>query len=91
MTSEQSQQLFNIVEATAMHAQNNIYTLTGAADWPILVAMTSVLGVLLCVMIAMIGFMWRDLSNSQRNDIEKLWKGMSDCQAECCPRGRAKQ
>jgi len=50
------------------------YTLTGAADWPMFMAMGSFIGVLIALMIAMVGFMWHDL----RNQILKWDEGLKD-------------
>jgi len=37
------------------------YTITGAADWPLLLTIGGVLGAVLMMLIAIIGFMWRDI------------------------------
>ncbi|HKI46918.1 MAG TPA: hypothetical protein VKA08_16435 [Balneolales bacterium] len=64
----------------------NKYTITGAADWPILAAVGGLL-------IAILGFMWRDLRSAMKDlkresraDIDTVWAAMRDCQHDCCPR-----
>ena len=84
MTPDQFAQLLTVLKQIVARP----YTLTGAADWPLLA--------FLCVVIfALIGLMWRDLraliqSNKTSNEKEtdKIWKALSDCQSECCPRGK---
>ena len=70
------------------------YTLTGAADWPMLVICGGCLGGML---VALICFMWKDLSgkiDGYKTDNEKshdlIWKSQQECQKECCPRGKEK-
>lgn len=76
-------------------SKQQMYTLTGAADWPILLVVGG-------VMLGMIGFMWRDLGNkieSHRKDWKEalaahialddkdhqlLWKAHRECQEDCC-------
>lgn len=92
MNPEQISQLLNLLERIA--ARN--YTLTGAADWPILVAVGGLL-------IGIIGMMWADLRTSikesrrewqeamkeHRVENEKnsniLWEALRHCQDDCCP------
>lgn len=93
MTPDQFAQLMTLLEKIVSRQ----YTITGAADWPILVAIGAVL-------ISMGAFMWVDLKNTIKDnrgesrdelkkhidddekDHEKLWKAFSDCQSDCCPR-----
>ena len=93
MTPEQFQQLLVVLQKIAERQ----YTITGAADWPILAAV----GGALCAVLA---FMWLDLRSSMKEHryewqrtIEKhedengkavdlLWQAHRDCQTECCPR-----
>lgn len=75
------------------------YTLTGAADWPILVALVGIL-------VGMIGYMWHDLkrtighlhtdagrierecrAHAEKED-DKIWRAMRDCQKDCCLKDR---
>lgn len=93
MTPDQFSQLLTILKQIVARQ----YTLTGAADWPLLA--------FLCVIIfALIGLMWRDLRSliqgnktesddkiktikeEFRKDIDKLWQAQRDCQNDCCPR-----
>ena len=75
------------------------YTLTGAADWPILAAMATVL-------VTVIAWMWIDLKATIRDgrsewktelatfktehdkEHDRLWQAHRDCQIDCCPRGK---
>lgn len=78
MTTEQFTQLLIILQKIA----DKSYTLTGAADWPMLVAMGGML-------VLLIGCMWADLRGKfAANDQEhnRLWRAHMDCQDECCPR-----
>jgi hypothetical protein len=43
------------------HIPSMQYTLTGAADWPILAAMCGVLAFIGVIFVALVGFMWKDL------------------------------
>lgn len=80
LTQEQFQQLLIVLRQIA----DKQFTITQAADWPMLVAMGGMLAVLL-------GCMWMDLrgrftANDREHD--KLWQSQSDCQADCCSRGK---
>ena len=95
MTPEQLERIVHALEKLA--TKNQPYTITGAADWPILVALGFIL-------VSLIGFMWRDLrgyikdnrsdwkealtehksESKKENDI--IWAAMRDCQSDCCPR-----
>lgn len=62
------------------------YSITNASDWPMLAFM-------MVIIMALIGFMWRDLgskltSDKQENKAEhdRIWSAMRDCQDDCCPR-----
>lgn len=79
---------------------SNKYTITGAADWPILVIVG---GSLIGVLIALIGMMWSDLRTTMKDhkgdwqvaltkheiadskELEKLWSAMQHYQEECYP------
>lgn len=92
MTQEQFS-LF-LAAITKLGEVKTAYTITGAADWPILVALAAIL-------FAMIGYMWHDLKNSLKGLTEetsrveresrdfaekednKIWAAMRECQAEC--------
>jgi hypothetical protein len=95
MTPEQFNQLLELLEKMA----DRTYTLTGAADYPILLALCS-------VFLALGAFMWVDLKNTikenksewrdeldkHREDNERghdlIWSAMKDCKADCCPARR---
>jgi len=82
MTTEQFSRLITAIESLV----NKQYTISGAADWPMLIAIGSLL-------IAVIGFMWIDLRskldagrNDTRKEFDAIWQAMKDCQDDCCPR-----
>jgi len=84
MTEENIARLINAIESIA----NKQYTISGAADWPMLIAIGSVL-------LTVIGFMWIDLRGKltegrtdTRKELDTIWQAMKDCQSECCPRGK---
>lgn len=86
MTPEQITRLLDVLERIASKSQS--YTLTGAADWPLLLAIGF-------VVMALVGFMWRDLRETMQSnkvsaekDIDNIWNGMRDCKADCCDRAR---
>ena len=67
-------------------APSAVYTITGAADWPLLVVLGGAVVALIC-------FMWADLRSTMKEnrtdaktDIDTLWKAMRECQDDCCPR-----
>ena len=87
-----------------LDALNNIatkmshsYTITGAADWPILMVAGGLI-------VAMVAFMWRDLRSllkenkvewqkaladhkiDNEKEINNLWSAMRDCKDDCCSR-----
>jgi len=96
MTPEQIQQ---IIAALRDIATMKPYTITGAADWPLLLVVGGIL-------VAVLGAMWVDLRSTMRegrcewqkavnehgDELDKqvsiLWQSMRDCQADCCPRGK---
>ena len=98
MNPEQFSQLLRLLEKIVSQQ----YTLTGAADWPILVIVGAAFS-------AVLGFMWRDLRTVIKDnrsewkvELEKykaenvkehdnLWKAHYDCQHECCPRRKENQ
>ena len=98
MTPEQFEQIRKLLETVALNmSHTGKYTITGAADWPILL----VIGGLLTTAI---GLMWADLRanikegksewraalEQHKADNEKnfdlVWQAHRDCQHECCPR-----
>lgn len=99
MTPEQFTRLLDVLEQLATMKQ---YTLTGAADWPILVVVGGLL-------IAAVGAMWADLRNSIREgrcewkqDLERhseenrrsfdtVWRAHRECQEDCCNKNRKEQ
>lgn len=81
MTPDQFRELLQVLERIA----SKQYTITGAADWPILL----VLGGLL---VSVLGFMWHDLRGQLRDhkddnekDIDLIWEQQRRCQDKCCP------
>ena len=80
MTAEQFAKLLELMSQSR-------HTITGASDWPMLVAMVSLFGVML---LGLIGLMWADLRGKFCENTEehlRLWKAQGDCQDDCCPRG----
>jgi hypothetical protein len=81
MTPDQIHQLLQLLGKIAERQ----FTITGAADWPILAWMCMGFG-------AMLGLMWIDL-RSDRNERkeenekehDKLWHALRDCKEDCCP------
>lgn len=89
---------FNQLLAALSKLADRPYTLTGAADWPILAFM-------LVIFIGVIGWMWRDLKatikdgrqenkadlseykQTHSEEHKNLWQALKDCQGDCCPRG----
>jgi hypothetical protein len=98
MTTEHIQQLLLLLSKIA----DKPYTITGAADWPILAVVGGIL-------LAVIGAMWADLRaamkegreewRQQLNEVEAkndrahdlVWEAMRDCQSDCCPRKRGRK
>ena len=94
MTPEQFARLLEMLDKHLQRSEH--YTLTGAADWPIL----AVIGGLL---IGVIGCMWRDIRTTVKEirtewkaDLDKheieagkqfdhAWAALRDCQGDCCP------
>lgn len=88
---------FRVLVALLEKLLNRQFTLTSAADWPLLVVVGTAL-------VGLIVFMWVDLrtivkDNRQdamkeisdvkvhaEKEIDDLWRAMKDCQNECCPR-----
>lgn len=64
MTSPETQQIADALQAIAAKLTPPTYTITGAADWPILLALGGVVSFLLVVLIAVVGFMWKGLESS---------------------------
>lgn len=95
ITPAQFEQLIHALQSLA--ETPSTYTITGAADWPMLL----VIGGLLLSAIAM---MWADLRSklsNNKSDIDKeiselkanntrshdlIWEAMRNCQEDCCPR-----
>lgn len=93
MTPEQFQKLLELIERLI----SKQYTITGAADWPIIVVLGGGL-------VALIVYMWIDLRSvvkdnradwrselaehkqANEKEFDLLWKAQHDCQSECCPR-----
>lgn len=86
MDHDQFEQLLDVIQEFA--TKSSSYTITGAQDWPMVLAMGGVLMIVL-------GAMWADLSNklvSNKNEnakqVDMLWEALRECQDDCCPRGR---
>jgi len=94
MTQEQVAVLLKLLERIA----DRQFTITQAADWPILLFATGIFA-------AMLGFMWRDLGKKfdshaeslreyKADDVrehDKLWSALRDCQDDCClPKGKGR-
>lgn len=99
MATDQIEPLItSIAELTkALHplAKPPVYTLTGASDWPLLMAMGGIL-------LAVLGFMWVDLRNTFKDhvgknekDLQELWnqfrthekyveQEFKECKEKCC-------
>ena len=95
MTPEQFSQLLAVLRALA----DKSYTISGAADWPMLLTLGGLL-------MAAVAAMWADLrskltdhrtvavaelkdmkaENEKGHDL--LWEAMRACQDDCCPRRR---
>ena len=82
-------QLFSLLEkiASGLTAKQP-YTLTGAQDWGMLLALFGVIVFLLAIIIAMIGFMWTSSSTKQEKDVDDIWTEIKRCQDHCCEFGR---
>lgn len=101
MTAEQVNHLLvmlgKIAEKLSMQPP---YTISGAADWPIL---AFVGGGLASVIVTLIAFMWLDLrsvvkehrglwrdeldrhDHNNKEQIDHLWAEIRRCQEDCCP------
>lgn len=88
MDAEQINRLLDLLEQIA--EKSTTYTLTGAADWPLLVFLCGIL-------FALIGTMWWSIlaavktnKEDTTRDIDNIWKGMRDCKNDCCPHLRTR-
>ena len=97
MSQEQIDALIRALSGISSSLSKRDYTITGAADWPILL----ILGGLI---LSLVAFMWRDLRtvwNDSRTDwrekilehkiendknFDLIWAAHRDCQNDCCPR-----
>ena len=95
MTAEQFSQLLSVLKQLA----DKQYTISGATDWPMLLAVGALL-------MAAVAAMWADLRSkltehrgmavealqelktSNNEEHNKIWAAMRDCQDDCCPRRR---
>jgi hypothetical protein len=91
MSPDQFAQLLSVLTKLA----DRTYTLTGAADWPIMATLAGLL-------IAVLGWMWVDLKatikegrSECRGELDKfktehekehsrIWQAHRDCQIDCC-------
>lgn len=98
MTDAQMAALIAVLKEIAVERP---YTITGAADWGMLLVVGGLL-------VAAVGAMWLDLKNTITNQkidstkenerlrtelnerIDTLWKAHEDCQRDCCPRGKTR-
>lgn len=92
MTPDQISKALVLLEKIA----DRPYTITGAADWPILLAMCGVVAFMLLLNIGVVRMMWADIKASMREDKaqnsadhQTIWAALNDCQDDCCPRGGA--
>ena len=95
MAPESARQIADALNGIASKLSQPTYTLTGAADWPILYIVGG-------IVIVMIGIMWADLRGTIKDnrtewkaDLDKetniLWKetreirqNMKECKEKCC-------
>ena len=86
MTPEQIQEIIAALKAIASGPKG--YTLTGAADWPLLIIVGAGLVVLLGMMWADLRANIRDNRSEWKGEATTIWAAMKDCQDDCCPRGK---
>jgi len=101
MNPEQVEKLLSTLDAIAKGIiAPNQYTITGAADWQIIVTLGGALGTIL---IAVIAFMWVDLRSvvkdnrgewrealtayktEHKEEHDHIREAMRECQEDCCP------
>lgn len=89
LSASQFDQLLTVLKSLA---PSNHYTITGAADWPMVIVLCGVFG---SVIVGLICFMWHDLGRrfdgyeaANEKMHESLWNAQKDCQDDCCPRGK---
>ena len=85
MTHEDFLQLLTVL----MKIADKPYSLTGASDWGMLVALVSLFGI---IFMGMLGIIWHDLRGAfQEHKVyddkahDSLWDAHRDCQERCCP------
>ena len=82
MNTEQISQLLNLLEKIA--AKSQAYTITGAADWPILAFGFGFLVVLIAALWGSILAAIKTNKADTQRDVDNIWKGMRDCKNDCC-------
>jgi heme/copper-type cytochrome/quinol oxidase subunit 2 len=87
MTPEQWNELIIVFRALATPK----YTLTGAQDWPMLIALFAVIVFMLGVIITMIAFMWKNTDSKNNAAFDDVWTELRRCQDHCCPLGQRKK
>ena len=93
MSEIQFNELINVLKIIS----ESKYTITGASDWPLLVA-------LVAIIVSLLVYIWQDLKNTMKENkvewqiaIDKeeaerekqddyIWTAMRSCQDDCCPR-----
>ena len=90
LSPDQFSQLLTVLKS--LSTAPGQYTITGAADWPMLLVLCGFFGTALTGLIC---FMWHDLGKrfdgyevANEKSHEAMWKSQKDCQDDCCPRGK---
>lgn len=74
MSPSENHQIAEGLQAIADKLTPPTYTLTGAADWPILVIMCGLVATMIGCLALQVGFMWRDLRGRIKEDVDHLWE-----------------
>lgn len=82
MNPEQISRLLDLLEQIAKKDQT--YTITGAADWPILAFGFGFLVVLIAALWGSVLAAIKTNKGDTERDIDNLWSGMRDCKNDCC-------
>ena len=88
MTPEQFAQLLSVLKEIA----DKQYTITGAADWTMMVSMVGMFGgIMLLIIGGSIGHILSTIANDRRENREDhaaIRQERKDCEDDCCPRGK---
>lgn len=88
MSLEQFAQLLSVLKEIA----NKQYTITGAADWSMLVTTVSMFGGIMLLLIGgSIGHILSTIATDRkenREDHAAIRQERKDCEDDCCPRGK---